>query len=90
MIEDNPVTKLSKPYQGKLLNRIRDDFTSDEQQLFVASFYLYLNYDPKDFIIDLDNIWQWLGFSKKDKAKRLLINNFNVNTDYKISLLFYS
>ena len=37
-----------------------------QQKLFVSSFYCYLNYDKnKDFVIDLDNVWKWLGFSNK-------------------------
>jgi len=34
----------------------------------------------------LDNIWGWLGFSQKVKAKLLLEKNFIINTDYKILL----
>jgi phage anti-repressor protein len=44
-----------------------------------------LNYNEEDFIIDLSDILQWLGFSKKDKCKDLLINNFVLNIDYKSS-----
>ena len=35
-------------------------------------------------MIDLDNIWQWLGFSQKDASKRVLEKNFLINKDYKI------
>ena len=56
--------------------------------MFVASFYCYLNCDKKnDFVIDLDNVWKWLGFSSKYNAKRFLEQQFILNTDYKILLL---
>jgi hypothetical protein len=58
-----------------------------EQQMFVSSCYCYLNYNQTtDFVIDLDNIWKWLGFSVKAKAKTLLEKFFIYNTDYKMLL----
>jgi len=85
LIEDNPVTKLSNTYQGKLLNKIKETFTDNEQQLFVASFYCYLNCNQKtDFIIDLDKVWEWMGFNKKHNAMFLLEKNFLLDKDYKI------
>ena len=87
LIENNPITKLTNDYNNKLLNKIKNEFTNDEQQLFLTSFYCYLNYHPTiDFVIDLDNIWKWLGFSQKIDAKRLLEKYFLVNIDYKLGL----
>ena len=87
LIENNPITKLSQNYNGKLLSKIKNVFSDFEQQLFVTSFYCYLNYNQKtDFVIDLDNIWKWLGFSVKVKAKCLLEKYFTADIDYKKSL----
>ena len=87
LIENNPITKLSTTYQNKLLTKIKTKFTENEQQIFVASFYGFLNYDSKtDFVIDLDDVWKWLKFSTKQKAKMLLENNFVKDTDYITSL----
>jgi hypothetical protein len=87
LIENNPITKLSCVYNSKLLTKIQSKFTDFEQQLFVSSFYCYLNCDTKkDFVIDLDDVWKWLGFSIKQKAKFLLEKNFVVNQDYINSL----
>lgn len=87
LIENNPITKLSNTYQGNLLTKIQAKFNDSEQQLFVSSFYCYLNYNQKtDFVIDLDNVWKWLGFSTKQKAKILLENQFINNSDYKLLL----
>jgi len=87
LIEKNPIAKLSSSYQSRLLQKLDNEFSDDNKKLFVASFYCYLNYNAKtDFIIDLDNIWKWLGFMQKVKAKILLEKNFKLNLDYKKSL----
>jgi hypothetical protein len=91
LIENNPITKLSHAYNGKMLKKIQESFTNFEQQLFVSSFYCYLNCDQnKDFIIDLDNVWKWLGFSQKSRARDLLEKSYKVNNDYTILLAFES
>ena len=84
LIEENPNTKLSKPYQGKLINKLKDSFSTDEQQLFISSFYCYLNYKSDDFVIDLDDIWSWLGFTRKDSAKKCLEKYFKADIDFKL------
>jgi len=83
LIEKNPITKLSQDYNVKLLTKIKANFTDFEQQLFLSSFYCYFNYHPtNDFVIDLDNVWKWLGFSQKQRAKELLEKHFIVEKDY--------
>ena len=86
LIENNPITRLTNTYQNKLLVKIKDNFDDTEQQLFISSFYCYLNYNKTDFIIDLDNVWRWLGFSQKIRAKELLERNFKLDIDYKCLL----
>ena len=86
LIETNPITKLNGNYQSKLIEKVKTHFTDYEQQMFVASFYCYLNYNKSDFVIDLDNIWGWVGFGQKVNAKRLLEKHFIINKDYKTSL----
>jgi Skp family chaperone for outer membrane proteins len=87
LIENNPITKFNSNYQSKLVEKIKKHFNNYEQQLFLSSFYCYLNHDYKnDFVIDLDNVWQWLGFSQKIRAKELVEKNFVINTDYIILL----
>ena len=88
LIEKNSITRLTKDYENKFLMKIKENFNDNQQQLFVASFYCFLNYDKKnDFVIDFDNVWKWLGFSRKDPAKRLLEKNFTIDIDYKVALL---
>ena len=88
LIETNPITKFSGNYNNKILNKIQSNFTEFEQHLFISSFYCYLNYDKtKDFVVDLDNIWKWLGFSSKFNAIRILESNFKIMEDYTESVL---
>jgi len=47
--------------------------------------FLYLNYHPvDDFVVNLDNVWKFIGFSNKANGKRLLKQHFTENKDYKI------
>jgi hypothetical protein len=67
--------------------RSKKDSQTFEQQLFVSSFYCYLNCDPKnDFVIDLDDVWKWLGFTLKSSAKTLLEKQYTIDKDYKLLL----
>jgi hypothetical protein len=87
LIENNPITKLSNDYNITLLTKIKEQFSEFEQQMFLSSFYCYLNNHPtNDFVIDLDSVWQWMGFNQKVKAKALLDRHFVFDKDYKNSL----
>ena len=86
LIEKNPLTKLNGNYQSSMIDKIKDNFTTYEQQMFISSFYCYLNNDDKcDFVIDLDDVWKWIGFTQKLNAKILLEKHFTLNIDYKKS-----
>ena len=87
LIESNPIARLTDTYQSKLITKIQSVFSSEHQILFVASFYSFLNYDQKkDFVIDLDDVWKWVGFQQKVKAKALLEKHFVIERDYIKSL----
>ena len=87
LITKNPLTKLTETHNNNLLNKVKNTFNESEQQLFIASFYSYLNYHKtNDYIVDLDNIWKWLGFTNKANAKKLLLQYFLQDKDYKILL----
>ena len=88
LINNSPITSLSKDYQTRLLTKIEEFFTNDQQQLFIASFYCYLNHDTKnDFVISLNIVWKWCGFTRQDNAKRVIEKNFVLDIDYKLILL---
>ena len=85
LIETHPISKLTHSYNVRLLEKIKNSFSEKEQQLFISSFYCYLNYDKKnDFVVDLDNVWKWLGFQQKYHAKIVLERNFISDIDYKV------
>jgi len=84
LIETNPITKLSDTYNIKLLTKIKSAFSGQEQQLFVSSFYCYLNCNKTEFVVNLDHVWTWLGFSQKYNAERMLERYFLIDSDYKI------
>jgi phage anti-repressor protein len=49
---------------------------------------MYLNHNQeKEYIVDLDDIWEWLGFARKDNCKRVLEKNFQQGVDFKSTLL---
>jgi hypothetical protein len=75
--KDNQINTLSDNCENRLINKIKDNFKETEQQLFIASFYCFLKYDTKkDFVIDFDNVWKWMGFSRKSDGKRVLEKYF--------------
>ena len=85
LIEKNSITILNKTYENVLVQKIQDTFSTKEQQIFLTSFFAYLNYNSKkDFVIDLDSVWKWIGFSRKDHAKTLLEKHFTIDIDYKV------
>jgi len=84
-INTNPLIKLSENSNNKLIEKIKNNFSDVQQHLFLTSFYSYVNYDyKKDYVIDLDEIWVWLGFQQKYNAKLLLEKQFIENIDYKL------
>ena len=84
LITNNHITKLSDTHNNKFLEKVKKNFNEYEQQIFITSFYSYLNYHKtEDYIIDLDNIWKWLGFNKKHNATNCLDKNFLLDKDYK-------
>ena len=86
LIEKNPITRLSKNYQNVFIKKIKENFTEEQQRLFVANFYCYLNYKDDEFIVSLNDVWKWIGFSRIDGAKTALTNNFKINSDYKVEV----
>lgn len=87
IIENNPITSLKSSTQTKLMNTVKNEFKNNQQQLFIGSFYCYLNHHPtNDYVVDLDNIWKWLGFNRINDCKRVLTKYFKENDDYKITL----
>ena len=88
LIESNPIARFNQTYQSKLIVKLQTKFSDYQQQLFLSSFYCYLKYDKlNDFVIDLDDVWEWLGFINKGNAKINLKKNFVDDKDFKCLLL---
>lgn len=73
----------------ELTSLIEKEFTNEDQKQFALNFQLYLAYgtDPDKFVVDLDNVWECIGFSRKDNAKAILIKNFEKDTDFIVNSL---
>lgn len=73
LVENNPTKSLINAKPDSIISKLNEVFTTESQKLFLISFYCYLNYNSRtDFIIDLDDTWKWLGFSKKERRKHYL------------------
>lgn len=67
----------------ELVNIMKEKLTEEELKMYMTNFYLYLNYDcEKDFIIDFSSILDWIGYSRKDNAKKVLVDKFEENKNY--------
>ena len=90
LIERNPITRLNNNinYNNKIVEKLKTNFTSTEQQLFLSSFYCYLNYHKEqDFIIEFSKIWKWLGYGRVEECKRVLTKHFTKDSPTETILL---
>jgi hypothetical protein len=66
-------------------SKVIAEFTSDEQKEFIKYFYEYLNHDDYDtIVINLQDIWKWLGFKSYEHAKSIFLkNSYEKDVEYK-------
>ena len=52
-------------------------------QLFDLNYKIYTTYknNPDDFIVDLDEVYKWIGYSRKVHAKNI-IRKFKEKEDF--------
>lgn len=69
-----------------LIELIKEDFTTGERERFYNHFKIYLVYGENntEFVIDLDDTWEWMGFFSKGNANRALKKYFEENIDYRV------
>ncbi len=90
--------ELNAAHENEITNRthsdflefVRSEFTQEELGIFKESFFLTIcsGYDvEKDFVVDLDDVWETLGFSNKHKAVELLKKHFNESEHYLLTQL---
>ena len=68
---------------------LMDELDGEEQKRFIDNFQMYLTHgnDNSKYVIDLDNVVEWIGFSTKATAKRHLKKFFQENVDYVVQSL---
>lgn len=64
--------------------------SNEDEQTFLMHFRCYIEHDQeKDFVIDLDDVIQYMGFTRKDVIKRILSKHFQEEQDYRVSKLLH-
>lgn len=81
--------QLNMNSDDELVRIMKSNMTAEEERIFMISHYLYLKHgkNNKAFVVDFDDIWGNVGFTRRDNAKRILIKHFIENLDYKIGPL---
>ena len=71
----------------ELVGIMKANMTAEEERIFMISHYLYLKHgkNNKAFVVDFDDIWGNVGFTRRDNAKRILVKHFVENVNYKIT-----
>jgi len=67
-----------------------DDLTDEICYQLMTSKCFYCNFKKHNniyFVIDLENVWKWLGFSRKDPANVVLEKHFVKDVDFIVALL---
>jgi hypothetical protein len=84
LIKKNNILTIFNTIDDRLYDLMKAEMNSDEQKQFVENFILYLQYGDDDtkFIINFDEVWKWVGFSRKDHAKHLLVKKFTENINF--------
>jgi hypothetical protein len=78
---------VARVQDDRLLALLRKELSGEEQQMFVTSFSQFLQCNPrKDFKINLDDVYEWVGFTRKDNAKRAVCK-YLPETQYQVLLL---
>ena len=69
----------------ELFQVMKVQMTTEQEQIFMASHYLYLQYgtDSTKFVVDFEDVWKNVDFTQKVNAKRLLEKHFTEQIDYR-------
>jgi hypothetical protein len=81
----NSNTTLSLGLQTKIVDKLNETFSEQEQHWYVANLYMYMNYHAtNDYPINLEDVFKMIGFANKGNAMKTIKSNFVENEDYKI------
>jgi len=69
-----------------LFHLMKAKMSTEQEQIFMLSHFLYLQHgsDCTKFVVEFDDVWKNVEFTRRDNAKRILIKNFTEHIDYKI------
>ena len=85
LVTKHPLSSIGD--QSRLSQRLAEAFSDNDKQQFLMGFYMYQNHHKtNDYIIDLEEVYRWLGYAKKETAKDLLIKHFTLDVDYQLLL----
>jgi hypothetical protein len=81
------ITSALNHKNDELFTLIKSQMTETDEELFMTSYYLYLQYgkDNAAFVVDFDMVWKWAGFATVGNAKTLLKKHFIENRDFKLA-----
>ena len=86
LVKNSNIT-LSLNTQTKMINHLKNEFTEEQQQWYIANLYVYMNYHPtNDYPINLEHVFKMIGFANKGNAMKTIKSNFTRDEDYKIML----
>jgi hypothetical protein len=79
--------QLNTNSDDELVQLMKANMTAEEERIFMISHYLYLKHgkNNKAFVVDFDDVWGNVGFTRRDNAKRILVKHFVENVNYKIT-----
>ena len=66
--------KNNSDVDNTLYEILNKEIITEEGQQFIINFQMYLKYgnDDTQYVIDLDDVWKWLGFNNKGNSKNYL------------------
>lgn len=72
--------------EDDLFQLMKIQMSTEQEQIFMTSHYLYLQYgsDNTKFVVNFDEVWKNVDFSRRDAAKRILVKHFVEHIDYMI------
>ena len=68
--------------ENSFIELLQREFTKDEEKLFIIHFICFNAYNDTDFVVNLNSNFKWLGYTRIDDAKRILVKYFEENKDF--------
>lgn len=86
LLADNQLISINNILEDEnLIIKLKNNFNNEEDiRLFEFNFNIYKKFknNKNDFIVNFDDVYKYLGYTRKDNAKALLIKDFIENKDY--------